>query len=168
MIIKAIENRRSIRKYTSEPVEKAQIEEIIKAGQFAPTAKNNRLVEFVVIEDRETREKLAAILNQEFVQEFMTQAPVLILPVTSVTNEKWAYLDLAIASENMLLQATELGLGSVFKYINSRYFPAVRELLGIPENFFFINLVVVGYPAESKAPHKEADFEPKKIHWGKW
>lgn len=168
MIIKAIKNRRSIREYTSEPVAKAQVEEIIKAGQFAPTAKNNRLVEFIVIEDKETRQKLAAILNQEFVQEFMTEAPVFILPVTSVENEKWAYLDLAIASENMLLQATELGLGSVFKYINSRYFPAVRELLGIPENFFFINLVVVGHPAESKAPHTEADFEPQKIHWGKW
>lgn len=122
----------------------------------------------MVIEDQETKDKAAAILNQEFVQEFLTQAPVLILPVTSVENEKWAYLDLAIASENMLLQATELGLGSVFKYINSRYIPDLKKVLGIPENFTFINLVVVGHPAENPGPHSEADFSSRKIHWEKW
>jgi nitroreductase len=167
-MLKAILNRRSVREYQTEPVKRELIEEIIEAGQLAPTARNNRQVEFLVIENREIKNKLAYILNKEHVQEFLKQASVLILPVSSWENERLALLDLAIASENMMLQTTELELGSVFKYIDPKYCLEIKELLKIPDNFIFTNLIALGYPSVKPAAHSETEFEPQKIHFDKW
>ncbi len=58
MIIKEILNRRSVREYEPTMVSQEHIVEIIKAGQFAPTARNNQAVEFIVIKKSETKDKI--------------------------------------------------------------------------------------------------------------
>lgn len=165
MVLKEIQNRRSIRDYSEKEVPEEYILEIIKAGQFAPSAHNNQAREFIIVKDKNTKEKIFEIVGQEFVKE----APVLIIPVTDETKTNCPVEDLAVASENMFLQATALGLGTVWKAMpNKDCEKRVKEILGIPDNFLVINIIPVGYPKEKVEPHKEGDFDQSKIHFERW
>lgn len=166
MIIKEIINRRSVREYQDKEVPEEHILEIIKAGQFAPTAKHNRAVEFIVVKKQETKEAIYDITNQEFVR----QAPVLIVPVTDTAKTNCPVEDLSVASENMFLQAAALGLGTVWKNLKAEFGEEKRlkELLGIPEQYKVTNIIPVGYPKEKPVPHNEDDFDAGKIRREKW
>lgn len=165
-IIKEIVKRRSIRKYKPESVAEDAITCIIKAGQFAPTASDNRAVEFVVVKNQETKEKMFDIVGQEFVKE----APVLIVPAIDGEKSSCPVQDLSIASENMFLQATALGLGTVWKNLKTEIGEEdkIKEILGIPDKFRVINIVPVGWPAENPEPRTDKDFSPEKIRQEKW
>lgn len=165
MIIKEIRNRRSIRKYKSAPVSDRDILEIIKAAQFAPTAKHNSAIEFIVIREQTTKDKITGILGQEFLR----RAPVLIALATNPDETVAPVQDLSIASENIFLQATKLGLGTVWKNIHSaEQAEEIKKILGIPKKFIMINIVPLGYPDENIPPHSESDFDKQKIHNEKW
>jgi len=164
MIIKEISNRRSVREYKPDDVTDELIIEIIKAGQFAPTAKNNQAVEFVVVRKQETKEKIFEIVGQEYVK----QAPVLIIPVIDETKSILPVQDLSVASENMFLQAAALGLGTVWKNLRPEWEKGVKKLLAVPEQFRAVNIIPVGYPKNKIEPHTDADFNDKKIHREKW
>ncbi|MFA5392489.1 MAG: nitroreductase family protein [Candidatus Paceibacterota bacterium] len=166
MIIKEILNRRSVRDYQEKDVSKEDIAEIIKAGQFAPIASNNRAIEFIVIRDQQTKDKIFEIVGQEFVKE----APVLIISVSDTTQTNCPVQDLAVASENMFLQATALGLGTVWKNLEAEYEKEekIKRILGIPEQFKAVNIIPVGYPKEKSIPHTDEDFNAQKIHQEKW
>ncbi len=166
MILKEILNRRSVRKYKPDPVPQESIIEIIKAGQFAPTARNNKAVEFVVIKNQEMKERIFAIVGQEFVKE----AKVLIIPATDGEKTNCPVQDLSVASENMFLQATALGLGTVWKALKAEFDQEtkIKEMLGIPERYRVINIIPVGFPAENPEPYSDKDFSLEKIHEEKW
>lgn len=166
MIIKEILNRRSVREYQEKDVLEEDITEIIKAGQFAPTASNNRAIEFIIIRDQQTKDKIFEIAGQEFLKE----APVLIIPVSDTTQTNCSVQDLSVASENMFLQATALGLGTVWKDLKTEYMEEgkIKKLLGIPEQYMAINIIPVGYPKEKPIPHTDKDFNAQKIHHEKW
>ena len=166
MIIKEILNRRSVREYKEKAVAEEYITEIIKAGQFAPTAHNNRAIEFIVVRDQSTKDKIFEIVGQEFLKE----APVLIIPVSDTTQTNCPVQDLSVASENMFLQATALGLGTVWKALKAEYAEEekIKKLLGIPEQYRAINIIPVGYPKEKPLPHTDKDFKANKIHHEKW
>jgi len=166
MIIKEILNRRSVREYEEKDVSEEDIIEIIKAGQFAPTASNNQAVEFIVLRDQQTKEKIFEIVGQEFIKE----AAILIIPVSDTTQTNCPVQDLSVASENMFLQATALGLGTVWKALKEENAEEkkIKKLLGIPEQYMAINIIPVGYPKEKPIPHPDKDFKAKKIHHEKW
>jgi len=167
MVTKEIQNRRSVREYKPDAVPKEYIIEIIKAGQFAPTARHNAAVEFIVVEDQKTKDKIFEIVDGK---EFVKEAPVLIIPVTDTTKTNCPVEDLSVAAENMLLQATSLGLGTVWKALKSESEERekVKKLLGIPEQYMTINIIPVGYPKERPEPHGDQDFDEKKIHKERW
>ena len=166
MIIKEILNRRSVREYKDKDVPEEYIVEIIKAGQFAPTARNNRAVEFIVIKNQETKDKIFEIVGQEFEKE----AKALILPLTDTTKTNCPVQDLSVASENMFLQATALGLGTVWKNLKEEFGEEekIKKLLRIPEKYTVINIIPVGYPKETPKPHGDKDFNAARIHKEKW
>lgn len=164
MVIEAIKNRRSVREYKTADIPERYINEIIKAGQFAPSAHNNRAVEFIVIKDKKTKEKIFKIVGQKFIKE----APVLIIPTTDTEKTNFAIQDLSVVSENMLLQATDMGLGAVWKAVSSMWEKKIKELLGIPAKYKIINIIPVGFPKEKIFPYAEIDFNPSKIHKEKW
>jgi len=166
MIIKEILNRRAVREYQEKDVPGKYITEIVKAGQFAPTASNNRAIEFIIVRDQQTKDKIFEIVGQEFVKE----APVLIIPVSDTTQTNCSVQDLSVASENMFLQATALGLGTVWKAFEAEDEEEgkIKKLLGIPEQYMTINIIPVGYPKEKPIPHTDKDFDAKKIHHEKW
>src|SRR3989338_8265216 len=114
MVIREIINRRSVRNYKKKEVSDKDLLEIIKAAQFAPTAHNNRSVEFIIIKNQNLKNKIYEIVGQEFVKK----APVLIVPTIDTEKTKWPTQDLSLATGNIFLQAEALGLGTVWKNLN--------------------------------------------------
>lgn len=166
MIIKEIIQRRSVREFKKIPVPDEIILELIKAAQFAPTSRDNRSVEFIIIKSKATREKIFQLAIPE--QEFVKQAPLLVVPVTNPTKTNQPVQDLSIASENIFLQATSLGLGSVWKNMKPPVAVEIKKLFGIPEQYLIINVIPLGYPKETPPPHTDEDFDEERIHNEKW
>jgi nitroreductase len=166
MIIPSIINRRSIRKFQNKPVPEKLVNEVIKAAQFAPTSRDNRLVEFVVVNNPETKKKIyeAAIPPQEF----LLKAPVLVIPVTDPSKTNQPVQDISLATANIFLQAAELGLGTVWKNLKPPAAGEIKKILKIPEEYLIINIIPLGYPAETPDPHTDDYFQPDKIHPETW
>jgi nitroreductase len=168
MIIPAIQKRRSVREYQDKAVSDEDINEIIKAAQYAPTGRNNRLVEFIVIKDQATKEKLFELTGRDPDQDFVVKAPVILIMVSNMEKNDLYKQDLSIASGYVFLQAAELGLGTVWKNIWPDQTGVIKKLLGIPEEFTFVNMVPIGYPETPPEPHNDNDYSEKKIHKEKW
>ncbi len=166
--LNSIFTRRSIRKYTNQAVHSDLIKTLIKSAMSAPSACNQQLWHFLVIEDRNTLNKLSAH-NSGY--SMLKDAPLAILICgeieAAILKHFWTQ-DCAAATENMLLAAQASGLGSVWLGI----FPEedkgiyIREELNIPEHITPFSLVSIGYPAETKEP--ENRYAEDKIHYGKW
>lgn len=163
--MKEIFERISIRKYESRPVEEEKIRQILKAAMAAPSAGNQQPWEFYVVRDPEMIRKLADTTPYS---KSAAGAPVVIVPCYR-TNGLWApmydTIDLSIATENMLLEITSLGLGAVWMGIapiEDRIL-AVDRILGLGEDLHSFALVPVGYPAESR-PQQDR-FQEERIHW---
>ena len=164
-MIKEIITRRSIREYGPTSISENEIIEIIKAAQFAPTAMNNRSVQFIIIQDKNMKEQIAEIMNKK---EFIKHAPILIIPTIDTTKSIATTQDLSIASAYIQLQAVALGLSTVWKHAYPDQIEKVKTLLHIPSEMTFINMIPLGHAKEHKEKHTDAEFDSIKIHYGKW
>jgi len=166
--IEAIRNRRSIRKYTSVPLEDDKLATILEAGRQAPSWANTQCWRFIVVRDPALKNSLAGILSERNpATEAFKQAPVLIVACAelgqsgyysgkaSTDKGDWYLFDIAIAMENMALAACSLGLGTVHVGL----FDAVKaaQLLQVPPGFCVVEIMPLGYPdqAPNPRPRKE-------------
>ena len=158
--------RRSIRKYTAEPVTDVQVETLLQAAMAAPSASDRKPWHFVVVRDAATR---AALVEAHPYAKMLTQSPVCIVPCgdTTIDADFWAQ-DLSAATENILLAATGLGLGTVWCGVHPREDRAaeVRRILGIPEGVVPLCLIAVGHPDESKEPRTQ--YDAARVHNERW
>ncbi len=151
-----IEKRRSIRQYTDQTVTKEQIEEIIKAAQIAPTWKNSQTGRFHVVCSQDMKK---GILEKGLPERNAKKAENAVLIVTSFvknvsgyTNGQpdnelgngWGAYDLGLASENLVLKAADMGLGTLIMGIRSE--EAIRAVLNIPEEEIIVSVIALGYP----------------------
>jgi nitroreductase len=164
MILESIKKRRSFRTYKPQMVSEEAIVEIIKAAQFAPTSMGNASVEFVVVKDQATKDAIFNVVDQEYIKE----APVLIVPVISSEKSGLPIQDLTLASAHIFLQAAELGLGTVWKHMMPDWTGKVKEILGLPAQYELTNLIPVGYSKEEKPAHSDEEFSQDKVHFEKW
>ena len=146
--LQAIKERRSIRKYQDKPLEEEKLQAVLEAARLAPSARNAQLWKFVVVQDKELREKLATVTRYKFIAD----APVLIAGV-SLNPEGVMHcgvptyaVDLAIAMTNITLAAQALGLGTC--WIGGFDQDAAREVLQIPDKYKIVELMPLGYPVE--------------------
>ena len=146
----AISTRRSIRVYRNKPIEEEKLARILEAGRLAPSARNMQERKFVVVRDRETRQKLMVAAKN---QSFVGKAPVVIaacgtIPDYVMSCGQPAYtVDVAIAVDHMSLQAVEEGLGTCWVCAFDE--AKVKALLNIPEDIRVVTLLTLGYPAEA-------------------
>ena len=158
--------RRSIRKYTSEPVTEVQIETLLKAAMAAPSAADRKPWQYVVVQDAATR---AALVEVHPNAKMLLEAPVCIVPCADPTvfPEFWVQ-DLAATTENILLAATGLGLGTVWcgVYPNEDRVAGVRRVLGVPEGIVPFCLIAVGHAAEAKEPRTQ--YDEARVHRKRW
>ncbi len=156
----AIAKRRSIRKYQRKEVSADLIREVVDAARLAPSASNAQPCRYYVIKDDETKERLKE--NQIFQQDFVYQAPVLIVCCSDVQsyrqgvkgwseeNEHRALRDLSIASAFLVLRATELGLATC--YVGWMKKDKIKEVLDLPRSYMVPFVVAVGYGNEKPGP----------------
>jgi nitroreductase len=162
-------DRRSIRKYTDQPVPDKLVETLLRAAMSAPSAGNQQPWHFVVIRDRAI---LDAVPGFHPYARMMVKAPVAILVCGDGDLEKskgfWVE-DCSAATENVLIEAQELGLGSVWLGLYPRE-DRVRKMralvLGMPEHVIPFALLPVGYPAESKKPSHR--YHEERVHHDTW
>ena len=167
----AMENilsRRSIRRYTAEPVSEETIKQLLEAAMSAPSANNRQPWQFVVIDDREL---LDAITEVHRYAQMLKEAPLAILVCGDLQRAKrqgyWVQ-DCSAATENLLLAAHALGLGAVWLgvYPNEQRLVGVRRLLRLPEQLEPFILISLGQPAEQKPPSARDDAE--RGHRNQW
>jgi len=163
MVLKAIAQRRSIREYAPTAVSDAQVDELLRAAQFAPSAQNSRTTDFIVVREQAAKDAIAGIMEKPFLKD----APVIIIPASGAKDIFYVQ-DIAIASENIFVQAAELGIGTLWKHVAPEQAIKIRALLGIPDDKKIVNLIPVGYPKEKTVPHGDADFDRKRIHADRW
>jgi len=166
----AITYRRSIRDYLEKRVEDEKIEKILEAGRLAPSAGNRQEWHFVIVRNKELREKLMKAAGD---QEFVAQAPVVIAACALDSSHVMkcgqpSYsIDVAIALSFMNLQATELGLGCC--WIGRFEEGEVKQILKIPENVRVVQLMTLGYFKENPPPksRKRSDEIVSYDYWGR-
>ena len=166
--MKTIFDRRSIRKYTSRKVTDAQLQQLLKAAMAAPSAGNEQPWEFVVIRDRKL---LSAVPKYHPYSLMLYEASAAILVCGDLLREKYPgywVQDCSASTQNILLEAVDLGLGAVWLgiYPNDERVEETRKLLNIPRSAVPFALVSLGYPAEQKEPAER--FEPSRIHYDAW
>lgn len=144
--------RYSVRKFSTQEVEKEKLEYVLRAGQLAPTAVNFQPQRILVITDRQARARLRECTSYHF------NAPVALL-VCCQREEAWirpydkknsGEIDCSIVTTQMMLAAADIGLGTTWVM----YFdPArIREAFALPDALEPVALLVMGYPAEDAAP----------------
>jgi len=161
-VLEAIKERRSIRAFTDEKVSEKDVERLIDAARWAPSAGNTQPLELVVVKDKEMKRKLSeAALNQTFIQK----APVVIVVCADLNRSSRGYgsrgknlyslQDTAAATENILLAAQELGLATC--WVGAFRDKEVAKAVKAPKNMKPVAIVPVGHPAERPlAPPKRS------------
>jgi nitroreductase len=158
---KAIETRRSIRKYKKEMPSDDLIKQCIEAACHAPSAHNSQPWKFVVVKDKE---KILALSKTQPYSAFLANAPVVIVALAEEEKSPHHWVeDLSCAIMLLMLKATELGLGTCW---NAVYSPRdqkreeyVRKLLGIPSKYRVLANIGLGFPDEKPEKKKVKSFE---------
>lgn len=167
-VFEAMESRRSIRKYLTKDVEQDKIDKIIESARIAPSAANRQEWKFIVVKDQSTRDQLVEACNG---QSFVAQAPVFIAACSTESERvmpcgQYAYtVDLSIALSFMILEATELGLGTC--WLGAFDEAKVKSVLNIPEDIRLVGLTPVGYPDENPDPRPRKSLDEIICH-EKW
>lgn len=165
-LIQTIFARRSIRKYTPEPVSEESIQTLLEAAMAAPSASNRKPWQFIVITERETLDALAESHRHG---KMLFDAPLSIAVCGDLTEmERFWVQDCSAATENLLLAATALGLGAVWLgvYPREERIRAVRKILSLPGHITPLNLIAIGHPAEEKQARTQ--FDRTRVHREKW
>ncbi|HOT23643.1 MAG TPA: nitroreductase family protein, partial [Thermoleophilia bacterium] len=164
--IEAILARRSIRRFTAEDVSVEDERTLIEAAFAGPSSGNGRPWHFVVVRDAETRRRLAGVHQWS---GLLARAPLVIAVLGRADADAWVE-DGAAATENVLIAATALDLGSCWVGVWENApepQPAevtVLEILGTtPEKYRCLCLIAVGHPADHKPPRTQ--FQPTKLSY---
>lgn len=147
--------RRSVRAYTPEPPTHDQLEQIVLAGQFAPSGKNLQEWHFIVVENPEETRRLAALMGEELGRKSydLYGAPCIILAANK-KDARNAMADCCAALENMMLAAHDMGLGSCWinQFRDLWGNPRVEsylEKLGLPAGYAVQCSAIFGHPAKT-------------------
>ncbi len=152
--LELMKSRRSIRRYTDEPVPEALLEEVLEAGRWAPSASNRQPWHFIVVRDVEMRQAVAEHAAYYFIKwAHVEEAPVLIALCGETRNRvyrQFLHEDVGLAGGQMMLQAAALGLGTC--WLGGLDREAIGTVLGVPEGIEVIGILTLGFPAEAPEP----------------
>ena len=161
----AIFARRSIRKYTSEPVSDEDVKKLLEAAMAAPSGGNKKPWHFITVTNRETLDRLE---EEQPYGRMLREAPLCIIVCydpshrTPQTPQNFVSQDCSAATMNILHAAVALGLGAV--WLGAAL--GAHELLGVPDNIIPHNMIVVGHPAEDKEPRTQ--YDEARVHKELW
>ena len=157
------ENRYSVRSYSDRPIEQEKMDRILRAGQVAPTAVNYQPQKIYVLKSQEALQKVRTVTR------FVYDAPVVLLICadetqvwrSSVEQYDTGEMDASIVCTHMMLEAWELGIGSVWvRGFDSRQ---VAKVFDLPNHIKPVCLLPIGYPSENAEPYAEWHFSYKPL-----
>jgi len=168
-----LQHRRSIRKYEDRPVEHEKIEKILQAALMSPAGKRLNPWEFLVVEDHEVLSQMATC--RTYGSQLLEGSPLgIVICADSELSDTWQF-DCAITAMNMMLEASDLGLGSCWVQVYNRQSEdnvsaevMVRQLLNIPEQMSVVCVLSIGYINEVRKPYDLEKLPYQKIHYGKY
>ncbi len=163
--IATIKSRRVIRSFTDQPISQENLEAVVEAARWAPSASNLRLQKFIVVQNLETIRKIRTV------SPGMGGHPTALVVICTDWQKAEAaglprdycgpYIDVGTAAENMLLAAHSLGLGAgpVTSYSKA----AVKELLDLPDWLAPDMIICLGHTAPAVRSKRTKPAKP--LHW---
>ena len=170
-MIELLRNRRSIRRYTNQPIETEKLELLKEALLRSPSSKNINPWEFVFVDQPQIIHQLKASKSIG-VTPLETAPLAVVICADENKNDVWIE-DCSIASVLLQLTAQSVGLGSCWIQIRNRMYSEtissekyVQQILNIPQNFRVLSIISVGYPAVLRKgkPFEELQFEKIRLN----
>jgi len=166
--IKCIMTRRSVRSYSGKKVTRAQIKKLLEAAMNAPSARNQQAWQFIVITKREIMEAVTQV--HPYAQMLKTASCAIVVCGDLKAEQSPGYWvqDCSAATQNILLAAHSLGLGSVWLGVFPRdpRVKGVKKLLKLPAHIVPLGIVSIGYPLGRSKPVKR--YRQNKVHYESW
>lgn len=155
-----VKKRCSVREYNGRPVDRNVLESMVDAGRRAPTARGEEPWEFIVVVDKK---KLAVLADITDHGRFLKDAQAAIIIVCRET--KYYLEDGCAATENILLTATDLGVGSCWIAGDKKpYAASIMQCLNIPSGYKLVSIIALGYPKDGFIPHHKRALQ-EVLHW---
>ncbi|MEM2899314.1 MAG: nitroreductase family protein [Thermoplasmata archaeon] len=166
--LEVMKKRRSVRKYSDKTVPEEKINSLLLSAMWAPTARNRRHCEFIVVRDNEMKKRLAYATEYSYMCG--DAAAVIVILGKRDLTQKWIE-DCSAAATHILLAAVDESLGACWVQIrDSRHENMdaqeyIREILSIPSNYGVLCMIAIGYPAEDKEEHSMKEYDEKRVHF---
>lgn len=170
-VLECIMTRTSIRQFTNQPISKADIEKLLRAGMAAPTAVNAQPWHFIAVTDKAKLKELAGTNRNARMLEQAALAIVVCGDMDKAmkgkAQEYWIQ-DCSAATENILLASHALGLGAVWTgvYPMDERVESVTSVLKLPSTIIPLCTIVIGYPAESPKPKDK--WKPENVSYNEF
>jgi len=158
-VMEAIKSRRSVRKYTKDPISDSDIETVLDAARWAPSWANTQCVRWIVVKDPDTKSRLADTLSPTNPAMDAARTVPVVLVACAVMGRAgfkrgemitdkgdWYMFDVASAAQSLMLAAVELGLATV--HVGTFDAKKAEAILGVPEGVRVVELIPLGHPAE--------------------
>lgn len=165
----AIRARRNVRSYSGQPIAAEHLDQILEAGRRSPSASNWQPWDFVLVTDREQLTELATVWQGGGHVARSAATVALVAPEVDEARVRVLHYDLGQATMNIMLEATDLGIGSGHSAVRDQ--DKAREVLGFPGGKFCAYLIALGYPADRPlAPLRRPNRRPfeEVVHRGHW
>lgn len=166
-LYEGIQKRRSIRRYENRPVEKEKIDRLLRAAMQAPSAANQRPWEFIVVENKETLQKLSKAHVYATPMKEAALGIIVLLREAGLPFPQYCQQDLAAATENILLAAVDLGLGAVWMGVapEEDRMTYIKELFQLPQGVSAFAMLAIGYSGDNVFTDR---FDAARIHYEKY
>lgn len=165
--------RRSMRKFTEEPIDAEQVKLLLRSALIAPTSKGMHSPEFVVVEDKQMLKELSRCKSQG--AGFLAEASMGIVVLAEPSLSDVWIEDASVAATHILLQAEDLGLGACWIQVRERYTEDERSaagiicnLLGIPAEKGIVCIIALGHKGMERKPQNEDRLKWENVHIGQY
>lgn len=166
----SIYTRRSVRKFIKKEVDGDLIEKLLRAGMQAPSAMNQQAWEFLVVSDKETRQKLSTFKKGGVLVEMANIVIIVLCNENNLKSDVMWQQDLGAVTQNISLEAVNLGLGSVWLGCapHEDRMNAVIDLFNLPSHVKPYSVLAIGYPEDEDANKFVDRYDETKVHYEKY
>lgn len=156
-VLRTIKNRRTIRRFKSDPIEDEKLQAILDAGRWAPSFSNLQPWRFIVIKDQKLKNALDKAARESVLHLGINEAPVIVLVCVDRRIDPLHAIEAgAAATQNMTLAATSLGVGAGWIGIwGTEAEASIQKIFKLPETVRAVSLLPLGTPDESPEGHRK-------------
>ncbi len=164
-LLASIRSRRSIRHFTKEPISDELLKQILEAGLWAPSGKNNQPWKFAVVKDETLKASLASLTHYSRVIRSAPVCIVVFLDHTRVYDRTKDVQAIGACIQNMLLSIHALGLGGVWLGEILKNKEKVNQLLTAEENLELMAVIALGHPSGRRGEGERESLQEKIVLW---